>query len=270
MGPQFNRIAPMGTVAKALSLLGHFSQTRTEIGLSDLTRLSGMNKATVYRLMTELQAEGLVEQVPGARSYRLGAELLRLAALREAAVPLLGVARQMLSRLADATGETAHMSIVQGRRLNALAHEYSQRHGTRVMMHDAEILSFHATASGLAVLAFAAPDLVRAALAPPLHRFTPQTETDPDRVRAALEEVRRAGLAEAVGGFEADVHSHAAPVFGPDSAPLGALAVAAPVSRMTVDLRARVRAELVACAADMTRAIGGFAPAGFPRREAAE
>jgi len=97
----------MGTVAKALSLLTLFNQSRPEIGLSDVTRLSGLNKATAYRLLSELQAQGFVEQVGTDRAYRLGPEIMRLAALREAAVPLLSVAREVLDRLCTATGETA-------------------------------------------------------------------------------------------------------------------------------------------------------------------
>ena len=147
----------MGTVSKALSLLNYFSRQRPEIGLSDLARMSGMNKATVYRHMSEMAAQGIVEQTQTGKSYRLGAEVLRLAALREAAVPLLEVARAQLKHLSDETGETAHLSIIQGLKLNALAHHYSTRHGTRVTMEDAEVLSFHGTASGLSILAFAAP-----------------------------------------------------------------------------------------------------------------
>ena len=79
----------MGTVSKALSLLGFFSQQQPEIGLSDMARLSGMNKATVYRMLCELQTNGFVEQAGNGRAYRLGAEVLRLAALREATVPVL-------------------------------------------------------------------------------------------------------------------------------------------------------------------------------------
>ncbi|TNF59805.1 MAG: IclR family transcriptional regulator [Rhodobacteraceae bacterium] len=253
----------MGTVSKALSLLGYFSQTRPEIGLSDLARLSGMNKATVYRMMSELVEQGFAEQTFQGKSYRLGPEVLRLAALREAAVPLLSVAREMLARLSEATGETAHMSILQGARLNALAHHYSARHGTRVTMEDAEVLSFHGTASGLAVLAFSDAAFVDGVLALPLVAHTAQTETRPEAIRARIAEVRRSGLAESVGGFEADVHSLAAPVFDAQGRPLGALAVAAPVGRMTPDQWACAAHDLRACAADLTRRVGGFAPARF-------
>jgi DNA-binding IclR family transcriptional regulator len=257
----------MGTVVKALSLLDHFSHHRTEIGLSDMARLSGANKATVFRYLSELQAAGLVEQTPSGRHYRLGPEILRLAALREAAVPMLAVARDMLVRLSTATGETAHFSMLRGDTLHTLAHEYSPRHATRVMMDDAETLSFHATASGLAVLAFAPPDLLDRVLTPPLHAFTDATETDPAAIRDGLDAVRRRGFAEGIGGFEADVHSHAAAIFGPDGSPLGALAVAAPKGRMTDEHRHLIRGELAACAAALTQKTGGFAPLPHAEKE---
>ncbi|HBS50246.1 MAG TPA: IclR family transcriptional regulator [Rhodobacteraceae bacterium] len=259
----------MGTVSKALSLLGFFNHQRTEIGLSDLTRLSGLNKATVFRLMAELQEGGFVEQTGEGRAYRLGPEVLRLAALREAAVPVLSVSRAILDALAEETGETAHLSLLRGGALHTLAHAYSARHATRVMMDDAEVLSFHGTSSGLAVLAFAPEPFIEAVLAAPLPAHTAQTETDPQAVRRALAGVRETGLACSRGGFEAEVHSHGIPLFGPDRAVMGALAVAAPASRMTPEHAAMIRAALRRAGAEMTRRIGGCPPDHWPREDAA-
>ncbi|MDF1717417.1 MAG: IclR family transcriptional regulator [Antarcticimicrobium sp.] len=259
----------MGTVTKALSLLTFFTQTRPEIGLSDLTRLSGMNKATAYRLLTELQAGGFVEQAGTGRAYRLGPEVLRLAALREASVPILTVSRGVLDGLSAATGETTHVSLVRAEVLNTIAHAYSPSHATRVAMDDAEVISFHGTASGLAFLAYADPGFVDAVLSRPLAAHTGDTVTDPERIRALLDRVRAEGIAESIGGFEADVHSHATPIFGADGRPIGALAVAAPVSRMTAELRALIRTELNRAALALTRDIGGSCPPAYPRRMAA-
>lgn len=253
----------MGTVYKALSLLSFFSRQRPEIGLSDLARLSGMNKATVYRHMSEMAAQGIVEQTQTGKSYRLGAEVLRLAALREAAVPLLEVAREQLKSLSEAAGETAHVSIVQGSRLNALAHHYSTHHGTRVTMEDAEVLSFHGTASGLSILAFADPGFLDGILAEQLIAHTKHTETDPEQIRAKLADIKATGFAQSIGGFEADVHSIATPIFGPDARPVGALAIAAPVARMTPEMLALCETQLARSAAILTRRTGGFTPAGF-------
>ena len=254
----------MGTVSKALSLLGHFNQDRSEIGLSDLTRLSGMNKATVFRMMSELQQSGFVEQTGADRSYRLGPQVLRLAALREAAVPILSVSRQVLRDLSDEVGETCHLSLVQGMQLNSLSHAYSPRHATKVMLEDAEVLAFHATASGLAVLAYSNATFINAILTSPLSSHTADTVTQPDKIRAQLDQVRACGMAESIGGFEAEVHSHAVPVFGPDCQPIGALAVAAPASRMTSAQKDLIPQALHRVGASLTHSTGGLPPASYP------
>lgn len=255
----------MGTVSKALSLLGYFSRERNLIGLTEMARLSGLNKATVHRLLGELQNQGYVEQTGSGREYRLGPVFLRLAALREAEVPTREVARKALIALSDATGETAHMSMLQGRTLSVVAYAHSSKHGTHVSMADAEVISLHATSSGQAVLAFSDATLVDRVLGEELVKYTAQTETDPARIRARLDEIRASGVAESVSGFEADVHSHSCPLFDARQICIGAMAVAAPVARMTPALRQTIRAEVPAAALGLTRTLGGFAPPAFTR-----
>ncbi len=259
----------MGTVSKALSLLSFFDRSHSLIGLSEMARRSGLNKATVYRLLTELQSQGFVEQAGSGREYRLGPAFLRLAALREAAVPTRDLAALVLADLSEATGETAHVSLLQGETLATVAYSYSPRHGTRVTMDDADILPFHNTSSGLAVLAFSAPATVDAALARPLEARTSRTETDPDRIRAQLAAIRASGMSQNIGGFEDDVHSHAMPLFDASSSVIGAIAVAAPTARMTPEHQSLIRSELRHHAVRLTRLMGGFLPEGFIREEAA-
>lgn len=256
-------LGAMSTVTKALDLLDLFTRTDPQAGLSELARKAGLNKATCHRLLGDLMAAGLVEQVGPAREYRLGPAVLRLAALREAAVPMQAAARPELDRLAEATGETAHLSMLVGGRLRALAFAYSARHVTRVMMSDADELPFHATASGVAVLG-AMPAAARdAVLAGPLPALTPLTETDPAGIRARAAAARAEGHAESLGGLQADVHSLAVPLFGAEGTCLGALAVAAPVGRMDP---ARVLPLLMQAAARITTQWGGQPPADIAAR----
>ena len=255
---------PMGTVTKALSLLGLFARATPELGLSELARRSGLNKTTTYRLMSELAAQGYVEQIGAGRAYRLGPAFLRLAALREQAVPMRETVQAVVTELAAATGETAHFSLLEGETLSTLAYAYSSTHGTSVLMDDAEVLTFHGTSSGIAVLAFSPRDFVDRVLGEPLSARTPETVTDPKAIRATLAGVRRSGVAVSVGGFEVDVFSHAAPVFDNAARVVGAVAVAAPVTRMSDDLATRVRAAVIDKARHLTRLTGGFLPQGFP------
>lgn len=257
----------MGTVSKALSLLSFFAPDRTEVGLSDLTRLSGMNKATVYRLMGELQDSGFVEQGENDRAYRLGPQVLHLAALREASTPILSVSRRILRELSEETGETTHVSLGHDSWVQTLSHAYSPRHATKVTMEDAQTVTYHATSSGLAILAYSDPEFVDAVLARPLKAHTNLTQVDPDEIRAKLEQIRKTGLSTTLGSFELEVHSYAAPIFGADHKAFGALAVAAPASRMGPEQQKTIRSALRRAGAALTHRIGGSPPPDYPQGE---
>lgn len=250
----------MGTVGKALDLLDLFTRQRAQVGLSEMARLSGLNKATCHRLLTEMESRGLVEQVGPAREYRLGPAVLRLAALRETAVPTRDAAMPVLQALARATGETAHLSLREGDKLVTLAFAYSPAHATKVMMEDADILPWHATSSGQAVLAFLPEAEREAILARPLPPLTATTETDPARLRARLAEIRAKGCAETAGTFESDAQSLAVPLFLNGDHAVGALGVAVPTNRMTPDLRTLIRSATTAAATEIVGLWGGQVP----------
>lgn len=239
----------MGTVGKALDLLDLFTRSAPQLGLSQLSRASGLNKATCHRLLSELESRGLLEQTGPAREYRLGPAVLRLSALREAAVPTREAAMPILRRLAETTGETAHLSHLVAGKLQTLAFAYASRGGVKVMMEDADILPLHATASGAAVLAFGAEAETLIAASP-----------EPDTLRSRISTAKAKGYAETVSTFEKDVHSLAVPLYDASGTCTGALAVAAAAPRMTAALHATITRELAAAAAEITHLRGGQPP----------
>lgn len=251
----------MGTVSKALELLDYFTRSRPLIGLSDLARLADLNKATCFRLLTELAENGFVEQIGTGREYRLGPTVLRLAALREAQVPTREASMPVLQALAQHTGETAHLSLLMAEVLRPLAHAYSATHVTKVMLEDTETLPFHATSSGLAVLAFQPEAFRNMVLSRPLPQLTNTTETNPNALRAHINEVRGLGYAESRGGYDSDVHSMAVPLFDALGRCSGALAVAALGSRMTDAQRRLIRYALLQAGTEITSIWGGTLPA---------
>lgn len=251
----------MGTVSKALELLDLFTRQRPLIGLSDLARLADLNKATCYRLVTELCDFGLIEQLGTTREYRLGPAVLRLGALREAHVPTRDAAMPVLQALALKTGETAHLSLLIAGRLQTLAFAYSASHLTRVTMEDAQVLPFHATSSGLAVLAFQPEAFQASVLAQPIPALTSSTETSADSLKSRLRSVRASGFAESQGAFQSDVHSLAAPLFDAFGQCTGSVAVAALATRMTDNQRELIRVALTEAATEITALWGGTMPA---------
>ena len=106
----------MATIDKALTLLSCFTPEQPSMKLTDLARLSGMNKAGVFRYLSGLSRAGLIEQDEETRHYRLGPEIVRLAQVRDATVPIRRWMREILSEITERTGETCHAGLTaQGR-----------------------------------------------------------------------------------------------------------------------------------------------------------
>jgi len=220
----------MSTIGKALALLDSLCELDRDIGLSDLARLSALDKATTRRFLVELEKYGFVEQDGETRKYRLGAAPVRLARIRQARFPFASVAAPFVKALADAVGETVHLSEFAGGRL-ATIHVEDSTQAHRVIVDVGATLPLHATASGLAFLAFLPKAEADRALARPLQRFSPETVIDADAVRTLLAETAARGFSVNRQGFETGVISAAAPIVAPNGRPVGALAVAAPIAR---------------------------------------
>ena len=250
------------TVAKALLLLEFFTENEPELGLSEIARRSGLDKATVHRMLGAMSDAGLVEQRADSRLYRLGAGVLRLARVRETAFPISSVVQPLLETLSDTTGETAHASLISGRALANVGTCESKK-GSRVSLIAGEVLPYHSTASGLATLAYGGDDLVQRVLDAPLEARTPLTITDPEGIRRRIEMVQRSGFSESDQTNEEDVHGIAAPVFDRTMIACGAVSVSTPSHRMTEAQRSKTIAAVLQTAAAMTDGIGGQRPRDY-------
>ena len=220
----------MSTVVKALSLLDHFDARRPEIGLVDMAGLAKLDKATTRRLLVALAAKGFVEQDPATRRYRLGAALVRLARIREAAFPLIEIARPVVEALAQRTGETVHISQIAGDTLSSVF-VCESLHANRVSVDVGQALPFNCTASGLAFLSAASETFRNQVLSAPLPRVTPKSIATPAALKKRIEEARKLGYATSDQGFEDGVVSVAAAIVGPSGAAIGALSITSPAVR---------------------------------------
>ena len=146
----------MQTVQKALSLLNHFTVKTPTFGLTEMAKAAGFDKASTRRLLLALQSAGFVEQDSATREYTLGAAVLRLAKLRESIRPVRSVVEPILTNLMTLTGETAHFSLFSGGQLGTVLTSEPAK-SNRVIVMEGESLPIHASASGLAFMAFAHP-----------------------------------------------------------------------------------------------------------------
>lgn len=222
----------MSTVGKAITLLEAFDIERAELGLTELARLVGFDKATTRRLLLSLANHGLIEQDEMTRLYRLGPAVVRFARIRETHFPFLESAKPIIVALAEETGETAHLSEYDSNYLTSVFVEESAR-ANRVSVSVGDRLPLNATASGLAYLAFAKRDFVDAYINRGLEAATPFTVTDAAELRDLLAAARQRGYSICEQGRSEDVCSVGAPILDGTGHPVGALAIALPLVRAT-------------------------------------
>jgi DNA-binding IclR family transcriptional regulator len=207
---------------KALAVLDVFGPGSRQLSLTTIARRSGLALATTHRIVGELTAWGALERGEdgtygiGLRLWELASLAVRGPGLREAALPFM-------EDLYEATRENVQLAVLDGTELvfiERLAGHDAVRVHTRVGMR----FPLPPSGAGLALLAYAPPQVAEAVLAAPIRRFTEKTITDPARLRATLAQVRREGASVSVGQITLDSVSVGAPVFDGDQL-LGAISV---------------------------------------------
>ncbi|MGW8375327.1 IclR family transcriptional regulator [Streptomyces sp. ODS28] len=208
---------------KAVLVLDCFHPGEDVLRLTDLAVRSGLTKTTAFRLAGDLVRLGLLER-EGDR-YRLGGKLFELGSLVPRRQDLREIALPFLQDLFEATRETVHLGVRDGREV-----VYLERiHGHDVLPLPSRIggrLPLTCTGVGKALLAFSGDAAVEEVLAEPLPSLTRFSLTDPARLRAALARTRSSGTASEGQEAALGVNCIAAPVFGRDGTVVAALSVA--------------------------------------------
>lgn len=186
--------------------------------LTSLVEASGLSRPTAYRLAVALEHHRLVVRDQLGR-FTLGPRLTELAASATNDDPLLAAASEVLSRLRDATGESAQL--------------YRREGDIRRCVVAAE------RASGLrdTVPVGLAMPLTAGSAAQVLLAWEPTAEAQPLLAKAAfsiatLAHVRRRGWAASVAEREPGVASVSAPVRDGSGRVVAAVSVSGPIDRL--------------------------------------
>lgn len=256
----------MSTVEKALGLLDHFSEATPEIGLSEFKRITGYDKGTVHRYLADLRECGFLQQDSVTRAYSLGPALIRLANVREQTSPMRKVAAEIIRDLAKEIGELVHASLPQPNGMSLLYSHDGGIGGTRVALDESEVLPFHATSSGVVMLAFGSPDLKERCFAENRTQFTDHTLTVETRLEAEIMKAQGSGYVAFDQTYEAEVSSVAVPFFNQAPTAFGTLAVATPSFRMTPEKRAMIIDHLFDATLLLSKEIGGTVPDAYKQK----
>ena len=227
-----SKTTPHGSGYKVLAVLRQFAREAPDLGVTDLSGLTGMDKTSIFRALKALEHYRFVEQDPATRKYRLGYAVVELAGKKLKQMPLASIAQPHLAKLSRETGETVQMSVLDEFRVLYISVIESPQ-PIRVALGVGSHGPLHRTAAGKILLANAPLSDRERILSQPLKRFSPRTIVDPLKLRKELSDIRDRGWSTDDEGFVEHLRVAGAPVRDATDRVIAAVAVGGPTIRVS-------------------------------------
>jgi IclR family transcriptional regulator, acetate operon repressor len=254
------------SLEKALDVLDAVGSAPAGLSQAELSAQLALPRTTLYRLLGTLVQRGLLRRDPLRRVYGLGLRCFEYAKSAYAMPDLVAAAGTELRMLRDMTGETVYLATRDGHDVVALERcdgAHSQRSNSSLGQRK----PLHCTSQGKAILA-AMPQEERDALVKelPLTAVTPRSITDRRRLQAELRLTAARGWSIDDEEIVPGVRCCGAAVVDSAGQVRGAISVAAPLFRMTMERLDLLGPEV----AEAARRIGAQLSAAHPARAAGE
>ncbi len=230
------RVRTVKSVENAFEILEYLRDVN-EATVSEVAEYSTLSPGSVHTHLTTLKQRGYVVQDDD--EYRLGPLLLPLGEHVRNKSRIYRAAEEEVDRLAEETGECAHLVVEHDGRLvtlyetfgeNAVGTEYHTRKREEPISHH------HCTAVGKAILSQLDEERVEAIVdRHGMVRRTPQTMATREELFEDLERVREQGYSVNDEEQMVGIRAVGAPVTTSDGDVLGAISVSGPTSRLNAD-----------------------------------
>ncbi|MFE0820667.1 IclR family transcriptional regulator [Streptomyces sp. NPDC058847] len=216
-------------IGRVITILDEVAAEPGEVGLSELARRTGLKKATVHRLATELVERRLLDR--GAYGYRLGFRTFELGHRVQVSRLLRNMALPYMEDLYEISHEIVQLAVLDGTDIVYLEKLTGHR-SYRAPSGVGERFPAYCSGLGKAILAYSCNAVVERVLAVGLSQRTPRTITDPELFRKELQRVRDGGVAYDREEGIPEVSCVAAPILNPEGLPIIALSITGPSYRM--------------------------------------
>lgn len=203
------------TADRAIDVLLLFDLSTPVLSAGEIGERLSMSRSTTYRYLQSLRASNLLEEDTARGGFRLGPRVFELARIARQGLGLSEIALPVMDDLCREIDETVLLTRRSGTMVVCLE-RVETTHPIRVSYERGHLLPLHAGAPSKVLLAFEDPANIDVDALGELQRFTENTITDPDALRAELVRIREQGYALSTGEVDAGVRGIAAPVFGAD------------------------------------------------------
>ena len=241
---------------RALAILEVLAATDQSLGPTELAARLSLHKSTTHRLLAVLERYQFIRRNPVDRTYALGIRLFQLGSRPNARVKLREAAEPVLRQLADETGETAHVCVLEADELTTIA-TVEGRWSLRRPSTIGRRIPLHCTAVGKALLAFMPERTMTDVLSrTALPQFTPYTIVSRTVLKAELRQIRKSGFAIDNEEKELGIRCVGAPIYDYSRTVIGSMSVAGPVFRLKKERIPDFSRTVIAAAFTLSRSLG--------------
>ncbi|MDN5212745.1 IclR family transcriptional regulator [Fulvivirgaceae bacterium BMA12] len=224
-----------GSIKKTFTILEHFTPQKSEWGVTELAKVLGANKSTVYRFLSDMQQLGILRQDPASEKYSLGLKLFELGNRVHIQSAFVEKTHPELAKVALEITETVHLAILKSNQVFYVDKVESPQ-GLKMSNHIGTYGPAHATSLGKVLLAFTLPehdDFRRNNMLADttLQAYTEHTITDTESLLRELAEVRSQGYAIDREEFEIGLICVAVPIFNRQNEIVASLSASGPANR---------------------------------------
>lgn len=229
-------------VDHALDLLEQFQGDIDELGVTELSKRLKLHKNNVFRLLATLESRNYIEQNRVTENYRLGLKTLELGQTFIKQMGLLRQSRPVLEALVKECNETTYVAILKDSHIVYLDVVETDL-TVRVVPRVGSRLPAYCTAAGKIQLAYMTDEELDNYLpAKELKRFTANTITDRDEIKAHLARIVEQGYAIDNEEMDVGVCCVAAPIRDYTRRIIGAVSISGPSMRFSKE---RMEQELI-------------------------
>jgi IclR family transcriptional regulator, KDG regulon repressor len=242
------------SVHLAIDVLEAVAFSDDELGVTQIAERLNMTKGSVHRHLQTLVERGYLAQNSTTSRYAIGPKS-RLLARHAPEADLVHLAEGPMRQLRDALGHPIVLSEMTPRGALVL-HKLSGTAPIEIGVRPGSELTFHASAQGKVMLAFAPRPLQTRVLAQPLQRFTDKTMVSVRRIEKELLEVVRLGFASAPEEAMLGLNAVAAPIFDAQDACIATVAIVASIQFLPEKPRPSDVTQLIEAARQISRKLG--------------
>lgn len=245
----------MNTLKRALEILDYLVSSPGDVSVSDVARRFEMSVSNAYKYLKVFEEYGFVTRkrdkryVPGYKLAEYGSMVLRKIDLREIAHPYL------VDVMAK-TGQTVHLVVkdgIDGVYIDKVEGIYSIPMVSRVGMK----IQLYSAASGKAILAHLPEGELEEYLSMvKLERKTPNTITDPERLKEELRKIREQGYAVDNEENELGIKCLGVPIFDHNGYPVAGMSVSGAAQKLTGELVKDCISALKKAAEEISKKLG--------------